>query len=210
MAERFSAAHPVLSPAVVIDEIFPGNTEMARRMRELDLVEDGARSASSAGRSRSAPRSAPASIARFPSCSGGDLSSTILYNDEYRPILGPAKHPAALGERGAKVWAEIWDVIGPMLSQVMRARRSHALTRSAAAHRSRLSGGGVLFVFLQPDPRRGRKGRRHLLSGHRNDREGDRRAASAHAARSRRPVQGRRERRGGVRCGGVDPRGQSA
>ncbi len=42
----------------------------------------------------------------------------ILYNDEYRPMLGPAKHPSALGEKGSKVWAEIWDVIGPMLSQV--------------------------------------------------------------------------------------------
>ncbi|HKE83811.1 MAG TPA: ATP-binding protein [Vicinamibacterales bacterium] len=42
----------------------------------------------------------------------------ILYNDEYRQILGPEKHPAALGQPGATVWAEIWDVIGPMLSQV--------------------------------------------------------------------------------------------
>ncbi|HET9253215.1 MAG TPA: ATP-binding protein, partial [Candidatus Eisenbacteria bacterium] len=44
---------------------------------------------------------------------------TILYNDEYRAILGPAKHPAALGMQGSKVWAEIWDVIGPMLAQVL-------------------------------------------------------------------------------------------
>ncbi len=43
----------------------------------------------------------------------------ILYNDEYRALLGPTKHPGALGERGAKVWSEIWGVIGPMLSQVV-------------------------------------------------------------------------------------------
>ncbi len=43
----------------------------------------------------------------------------ILYNDEYGPCLGPAKHPSALGQPGRKVWAEIWDVIEPMLSQVM-------------------------------------------------------------------------------------------
>src|SRR5262249_3052885 len=43
----------------------------------------------------------------------------ILYNDEYGPMLGPAKHPGALGQPGALVWAEIWDVIAPMLSQVM-------------------------------------------------------------------------------------------
>jgi len=41
----------------------------------------------------------------------------VLYNDEYAQILGP-KHPAALGERGDKVWAEIWEVIEPMLKQV--------------------------------------------------------------------------------------------
>jgi PAS domain S-box-containing protein len=43
----------------------------------------------------------------------------ILYNDEYRPILGSAKHPAALGACGSKVWPEIWDIIGPMLSRVL-------------------------------------------------------------------------------------------
>ena len=43
----------------------------------------------------------------------------ILYNDEYVPVLGPAKHPAALGEPCKEVWAEIWDVIEPMMSQVM-------------------------------------------------------------------------------------------
>ncbi len=41
----------------------------------------------------------------------------LLYNDEYVPILGE-KHPAALGKPGEKVWAELWDVIGPMLRQV--------------------------------------------------------------------------------------------
>src|SRR5215475_5224921 len=43
----------------------------------------------------------------------------ILYNDEYRQILGPEKHPLALGEPGARVWAEIWDIIGPMLKGVV-------------------------------------------------------------------------------------------
>lgn len=36
-----------------------------------------------------------------------------LYNDAYRPMLTD-KHPAALGAPGAQVWAEIWDVVGPM------------------------------------------------------------------------------------------------
>ena len=42
----------------------------------------------------------------------------MLYNDEYIPMLG-AKHPSALGQAGAACWPEIWDVIGPMLRQVL-------------------------------------------------------------------------------------------
>jgi hypothetical protein len=42
-----------------------------------------------------------------------------IYNDAYRPILG-AKHPASLLSPGAEVWAEIWDVIGPMAESVRR------------------------------------------------------------------------------------------
>jgi len=41
-----------------------------------------------------------------------------LYNDSYREILG-AKHPAALGQPAAVCWAEIWSVIGEMLTGVM-------------------------------------------------------------------------------------------
>jgi len=42
-----------------------------------------------------------------------------LYNDSYLSVLG-SKHPEALGETGKKIWAEIWDTIGPMLEGVMR------------------------------------------------------------------------------------------
>ena len=45
----------------------------------------------------------------------------MLYNDEYRPILGSEKHPSALGSPGRQVWPELWDVIGPMLGQVVSA-----------------------------------------------------------------------------------------
>ena len=41
-----------------------------------------------------------------------------IYNDAYRPLIG-TKHPWALGSPGREVWPEIWDIIGPMLSQVM-------------------------------------------------------------------------------------------
>jgi hypothetical protein len=41
----------------------------------------------------------------------------FLYNDAYLPMLGN-KHPALM-RRGAEVWGEIWDTIGPMLDSVM-------------------------------------------------------------------------------------------
>jgi signal transduction histidine kinase/DNA-binding response OmpR family regulator len=40
-----------------------------------------------------------------------------IYNDAYRPILGD-KHPRAMGQAGRECWAEIWDIIGPMLASV--------------------------------------------------------------------------------------------
>ncbi|WP_437897852.1 ATP-binding protein [Sorangium sp. So ce124] len=41
-----------------------------------------------------------------------------IYNDAYRPILG-TKHPASMGAPAAEVWAEVWDVVGPMAKSVL-------------------------------------------------------------------------------------------
>jgi PAS domain S-box-containing protein len=100
-----------------MEEIFTGKSEMARRMRELDW------SKSVLGPVERWPQSLRTSVSTCLDCAfpivlwwGPDLA--ILYNDEYKTILGP-KHPSALGQPGAKVWSEIWDIIGPMLSQVL-------------------------------------------------------------------------------------------
>jgi PAS domain S-box-containing protein len=42
-----------------------------------------------------------------------------FYNDAYRRSIGPERHPSALGQRGRDCWAEIWDIIGPQIEQVM-------------------------------------------------------------------------------------------
>jgi PAS domain S-box-containing protein len=42
-----------------------------------------------------------------------------FYNDAYRHTMGPERHPSALGQRGRECWAEIWDIIGPQIEQVM-------------------------------------------------------------------------------------------
>ncbi|HTD27807.1 MAG TPA: hypothetical protein VK660_00300, partial [Xanthomonadaceae bacterium] len=43
----------------------------------------------------------------------------MFYNDAYRPMLGDSKHPQFLGASGKACWAEVWDVIGPMMDQVI-------------------------------------------------------------------------------------------
>jgi PAS domain S-box-containing protein len=42
-----------------------------------------------------------------------------FYNDAYRQTMGPERHPHALGQGGRECWAEIWDIIGPQIDQVM-------------------------------------------------------------------------------------------
>jgi PAS domain S-box-containing protein len=44
---------------------------------------------------------------------------TQFYNDAYRQTMGPERHPSALGQGGRECWAEIWDIIGPQIEQVM-------------------------------------------------------------------------------------------
>jgi PAS domain S-box-containing protein len=48
---------------------------------------------------------------------GSDLIQ--FYNDAYRQTMGPERHPGALGQGGRECWAEIWDIIGPQIEQVM-------------------------------------------------------------------------------------------
>ena len=47
------------------------------------------------------------------------LDLVQMYNDAYRPILGSLKHPYAMGQCARDCWSEIWDVINPMLEQVI-------------------------------------------------------------------------------------------
>ncbi|MGN2243693.1 PAS domain-containing protein [Frateuria sp. GZRR33] len=46
---------------------------------------------------------------------------TTIYNDAYLPILG-SKHPAGVGQPGAQLWAEVWDVLEPMVAEVFAGR----------------------------------------------------------------------------------------
>jgi signal transduction histidine kinase/ActR/RegA family two-component response regulator len=48
---------------------------------------------------------------------GPDL--VLLYNDEYRPVLGARKHPRAMGRPVKASYEELWDTVGPMFARVV-------------------------------------------------------------------------------------------
>ena len=46
--------------------------------------------------------------------------SICFYNDAYRPSLGEnGKHPEFLGQKGIDFWPEIWQIIKPLIDQVL-------------------------------------------------------------------------------------------
>jgi PAS domain S-box-containing protein len=49
---------------------------------------------------------------------------SFLYNDAYLDMLG-RKHPAALGQPFDQVWAEIWEVLAPLVRQVFSGESVH-------------------------------------------------------------------------------------
>lgn len=49
---------------------------------------------------------------------GRDLR--LVYNDLYSQVLGPYKHPAALGATCRECWSEVWATVGPLLEGVYR------------------------------------------------------------------------------------------
>jgi len=106
------------SPAIERMPLLPGDSEMAQRMRAFDW------SATGIGTVEQWPQALRASVSTclacafpFGLCWGTDL--IVFYNDAYQAVLG-SRHPVALAERASVVWADIWDVIGPMLAEVMR------------------------------------------------------------------------------------------
>ena len=43
-----------------------------------------------------------------------------IYNDAYRPILGANKHPSALGSSTKDTFSELWEMVEPMFSAVLK------------------------------------------------------------------------------------------
>ncbi|MFC0240208.1 PAS domain S-box protein [Rhodopseudomonas telluris] len=42
-----------------------------------------------------------------------------FYNDAYREVIGPERHPRALGQPARECWPEFWDQLAPKIDQIM-------------------------------------------------------------------------------------------
>src|SRR6185437_5402538 len=116
MTDDDSGATPDKRRPVELD-FLAGGGEMGARVRALDW------SKTPLGPISKWPQSLKTSVStclnsRFPMLIWWGPQLVKIYNDAYRPLIG-SKHPWALGCPGREVWPEIWDVIGPMLNQVM-------------------------------------------------------------------------------------------
>ncbi len=98
--------------------VFPGTSEMASLMRQLDW------SKTAVGPPEQWPESLRSAVricltSRYPIFMTWGPSWPLFYNDAYRPVLGAQKHPRFLGKRFEDAWPEIWDVVGPMAEGVL-------------------------------------------------------------------------------------------
>src|SRR6478609_8767000 len=98
-------------------DFLAGGGEMGALMRSKDWSE------SPIGDPSTWPQSLRTAISmclnsRFPMFIWWGPELAMVYNDGYVPMLGD-KHPASVGSSAPKVWAEIWDVIGPLMNTVM-------------------------------------------------------------------------------------------
>ena len=101
---------------MALPDLFAGGGEMGALMRATDW------SKTKLGPPEHWPRSLKTMLgvvlgSRFPMLLWWGPDLLHLYNDAYRPILRD-KHPASLAQPAAEIWAEVWDVAGPMARSV--------------------------------------------------------------------------------------------
>ncbi|MBE9636392.1 histidine kinase [Salipiger pacificus] len=99
-------------------DFLAGDGEMATMIREKDW------SAHSFGRTEDWPQSLRSALAiclnsAFPTAIYWGSELRLLYNDAWAPIPGP-RHPGALGAPAKEVWSDIWSIIEPQFSEVIR------------------------------------------------------------------------------------------
>jgi PAS domain S-box-containing protein len=100
-----------------LKQFFPGNSELAARMRALDWSQTDLGSPQQWSENLRVAVSL-CLTSRIPIVMYWGANFTVLYNDAYISFLGNTKHPRYLGQPGRECWQEIWDTIRPMLESV--------------------------------------------------------------------------------------------
>ncbi|HEY9607190.1 MAG TPA: histidine kinase dimerization/phospho-acceptor domain-containing protein, partial [Allocoleopsis sp.] len=107
----------------ISENIFVGDSEMARLMRSLDWSQTPLGSVS--GWAQSLKTSIGILMSsRYPMFVWWGREYANLYNDAYRPILGISKHPQFLGQSAKDCWSDVWDVVGPLADSVLATGQS--------------------------------------------------------------------------------------
>ena len=107
------------TPSAYHHDFLSGGGEMGELMRSKNWAETGV------GAISEWPQSLKTTLSivlnsKFPMFLFWGEELTCFYNDAFRPSLGiEGKHPAALGQKGAEVWAEIWPTLKPWIDQVL-------------------------------------------------------------------------------------------
>src|SRR5579871_2881247 len=99
------------------EKFFPGDSELARRMRAFDWTR------TDLGQPESWPQNLRGVVSlcltsRSPILLWWGLNFTLLYNDACVSILGESMHPRCLGAAGRDCWENLWEVVGPTLECV--------------------------------------------------------------------------------------------
>jgi hypothetical protein len=100
-----------------LERLFPGNSELAARMRAFDWSQTDLGSPEQWSENLRIAVSL-CLTSRIPIVMYWGANFTVLYNDAYISFLGETKHPRSLGQPGRECWQEIWETIEPMLESV--------------------------------------------------------------------------------------------
>jgi signal transduction histidine kinase len=118
VTDRLGSAEGMAMDKTLASVLFPGDSEMARRMREFEWAKTPIGPVESWSPTlRTTVRMLL--VNRFPLLLWWGPHYIQLYNDAYRPIPG-AKHPKSLGQPARECWPEIWHVIGPLIDTPFR------------------------------------------------------------------------------------------
>jgi signal transduction histidine kinase/ActR/RegA family two-component response regulator len=114
---RSTGTAPAHSSGGGLEQIFPGDSEMARRMRSFDWSQNPL------GPPESWPQNLKTCVritltSRHPMFVWWSERLIHLYNDGYAAFLH-AKHPKALGLPAPIVWQEVWPELGPRVEFAM-------------------------------------------------------------------------------------------